>query len=135
MQEDGSPRVATDTAGLQDIVNGGYEIFTTNGFQEMVEQNYEGTVAGTAATMRVWIFDMAETDNATVLHDELTRTGAWEEWSEVGDQAHRRTELFAHIIMFRREQYSVRLDISSSSQEAKDLLSLFATHIDQEITE
>jgi hypothetical protein len=129
----GSPRIATDTAGLQDIVNGGFQVYTNNGFQELAEQTYEGTVGSNSATVRIWIFDLGDAANAEALHDELLQEGSWEEWDGVGDAAHRRTELFSHIILFRRDNYSARLDISNSSQDAKDLVVLFATHIDQRI--
>lgn len=133
MQKDGSPRIATDTASLQDIVNGGYEVYTNNGFQEMVEQLYSGTLGGTATSVKISIFDMVNTQNTITLHEELLQVGTWEEYDQIGDAAHRRTELFAHIFLFRRTGYSVRLEISNSSQDARDLVVLFATHIDQEI--
>jgi hypothetical protein len=134
MQKDGSPRTATDTAGLQDIVNGGFEVYTNSGFREMVEQMYSGTVGGANATVRVWIFDQATSDNAVALHEEILQEGTWEQTDEIGDAQYRRTELFASIILFRRDQYSAQLEISANSQDAKDLLVLFATHVDQEMT-
>ena len=36
-------------------------------------------------------------------------------------------------MLFRRNEYSAQLTISASSQDAKDLVVLFATHIDEEI--
>lgn len=133
MARDGAARVATDIPGLQDIVNGGYEVYTGNGFREMVEQNYSGTVGETAATMKVWIFDVTTPENAVSLNDELLQSGAWEELNQVGEQDNRQSSLFAYTLLFRRNQYSVRLEISTNTQNAKDLLLLFATHIDTEI--
>jgi hypothetical protein len=134
MQKDGSPVTASDVTGLEDIVNGGFEVYVSNGFREMVAQHYSGTVGRSSATVRVWIFDQGSGDNAGSLNEELVREGAWEEVDEIGDDDHRRSELFAFIILFRRDQYSAQVEISANSQDAKDLLVLFATHIDQEMT-
>jgi hypothetical protein len=134
MVKDGSPRLATDTAGLQDIVNGGYEVYTNNGFREMIEQRYAGTVGGNSATMKIWIFDQSTRANVLALHDELLQVGIWENWGQAGEEGFERTELFAYLILFRRDEYSVRLEVGNTSQDGKDLLGLFATHIDQEMT-
>jgi hypothetical protein len=134
MQKDGAPRTATDAAGLQDIINGGFEDYTSNGFLEFVEQNYTGTVGGTSATVRVWIFDMGTAENTALLHDLLLEEGAWEDWGVLGDEDHRRSTELGSVILFRRDNYSAELTVlGSSSQDARNLLVLFATHIDQEI--
>jgi hypothetical protein len=130
----GDPRLASDVASLQDIVNGGFEVYTNNGFQEMIEQLYEGSVGGSVANVKVMIFDQGNAANAAALNEELTLEGAWEAWGEIGDEAHKSGGLFAYIILFRRDEFSIRLDIDGSTQDAKDLLELFATHIDLEIT-
>jgi hypothetical protein len=134
MPKDGTPTTATDTLGLQGIVNGGYEVYTNNGFQEVVEQMYAGTVGGEATTVRVWIFDMTRAQNAEALHDELLLVGTWVDTGQVGQADHRKTELLSYTILFRRGQYSARIEIYSTSQDAQDLALLFATHIDLEIT-
>jgi hypothetical protein len=133
MPKSGDPQVATNTGELQDIVNGGYEVYTNNGFQEMAAQLYDGTVSGTAANVTVWIMDQGSAAGAAALHEDLLQVGAWEEYQGLGNAAHRRTELFSHIMLFRRDEYSAQLTISNSSQDAKDLVVLFATHIDEEI--
>ena len=133
MPKDGNLRTATDTAGLQDIVTGGFENYTSNGFLEMVEQVYSGTVGGASATVRVWIFDMGADENAASLHDLILQEGSWEDWGVLGDEDHRKSGLLGFVTLFRRDNYSVQLDISSNSQDARDLLVLFASHIDQEI--
>ena len=133
MQKDGNPRTATDAAGLRDIVNVGFEDYTNSGFLEMVEQMYSGTVGGASAAVRVWIFDMSSEENCASLHDLLLQDGAWEDWGVLGDEDHRRTSPLGFVILFRRDNYSVQLDISANSQDARDLLVLFASHIDQEI--
>jgi hypothetical protein len=134
MPKDGPSRTATTTQTLQDIVNGGYEVYTNNGFRELAEQKYSGTVGTAAASFTVWIFDMGTAANAEALHDEQTQVGTWEAAGEVGEEDHRQTALFAYTILFRRGKYSVRLESSANSQDAQDLLILFATHVDQEIT-
>ncbi len=133
MPKAGSPRVATDTDGLRLIVNGGYQVYTNNGYREVVEQAYSGTVGSSAASITVWIIDVGSSENADALHDELLQIGTWEEMDELGDEAHSQTALFAYTILFRAAGYSARLVITTSSQDAKDLVLLFATHVEQEI--
>lgn len=133
MQQEGTPRTATDNAGLRDIVDEGFEYYATNGFLEMVEQMYSGTVGGTSATARVWIFDMGTAENTASLHEQLLQEGSWEDWAVLGDEDHRRSTELGFTILFRRDNYSAQLDINLSSQDARDLLALFANHIDQAI--
>ncbi len=133
MAKDGNARIATDTDGLRLIVNGGYQVYTNNGFREVVEQVYSGTVGGSAASVTVWIIDVGSSENADALHRELLQIGTWEEMDELGDEVHNQTALFAYTLLFRRGRYSARLVSSTSSQDAEDLVLLFATHIDQEI--
>jgi hypothetical protein len=135
MVKDGNPRTASDTVGLQEIINGGYEDFTNNGFQEMVEQNYAGTVGGNQASIRVRIYDMGAAENTAALHVELTDEGPWQANDEIGDEEDRLRASSYQTILFRRGQYTSELVITDGSQDSMDLLILFATHIDQEITE
>ncbi|MFH1679487.1 MAG: hypothetical protein ABIH26_02440 [Candidatus Eisenbacteria bacterium] len=134
MPENGNPSTATDADGLREIVNGGWQIYTNNGFREMVEQLYSGTVGGTSATIQVWIMDVETSENAASLQEELTAESTWENAGVIGDEDHRLTSLFAYTILFRREGYSVQVEISTGTQDSKDLAVLFATHIDGEIT-
>jgi hypothetical protein len=134
MQKDGGPRIATDVSGLKDIVGSGFADYTENGFLEMVEQMYSGTVGGTSATMRVWIFDMGTAEDAAGLHVLLLQEDpSWETWNDLGNEDHRRSTPFGYEILFRRDNYSAQLDISVDSQAARDLLFSFATQIDQAI--
>ncbi len=134
MPKYGSPRIATNVDELQEIVNGGYQDYSNNGFQEMVEQNYVGSVGGSPASATVRIFDLDSAENAAAVHGELTREGNWEVVEGLGDEAHQMTSgSLAHTLQFRRSLYWVSLVINSTVQDAKDLLLLFAIHIDQEI--
>jgi hypothetical protein len=133
MQKDGDPRTATDASGLKGIVGSESIYYTNNGFLEMIEQMYGGAVGGTGAVARVWIFDMGSAENAAALHEELLQGGSWEEWNDLGDEDHRRSTLLGFQILFRRDNYSAQLDISVTSQDARDVLFLFATQLDEAI--
>ncbi len=135
MLTSGDPSVATDAASLQDVVNGGYETYTNHGFEEMVYQRYEGTVGGTSAMAEVKIFDQGTTANAEALNHEIRQMGlfTWETLSGIGDEAHQGVGLNAYGIIMRRANYTSELTITSSTQDAQELLRLFATHIDTEI--
>jgi len=135
MPKDGAVEVAADQTGLQGIVDGGWQMFTTNGFQEIVRQYYSGTVGGAAATVEVWISDQGTTSNADDLHDDYVQAvGTFVEWNNFADEAHTALGLGSYTIVFRRDRFWSRLSITASSQDAQDLLELFATHIDDEIS-
>ena len=133
MIKSGDASVATDAESLQQLINGGFQIYVNNGFVEMVQQIYSGSVGGSTAEITAWIFDQGSTTNAMALHDELLQLGTYEELTGIGDSAHRKDDLFTHTILFRRNNYSSQLVINPNNQDAKDLLQLFATHIDGEI--
>ena len=135
MLTSGDPSVATDTASLQDVINGGYETYTNHGFEEMVYQRYEGTVSGTSAMAEVKIFDQGTAVHAEALNDEIRQMGqfTWESLSGIGDEAHQGVGLNAYGIIMRRADYTSELTITSSTQDAQELLKLFATHINNEI--
>ena len=137
MPKDGANETATDLDGLKGIVNGGFELYSDNGFEEMASQLYSGTVGGAAASIAVWVIDVGTAENATALFVELQQTYTLENGGELGDQDLRDTSgLFAYTLWFREAEYVSRLLISgSNSQDAKDLVLLFGAHIDQEISE
>ncbi|MBN2172099.1 MAG: hypothetical protein JW819_12340 [Candidatus Krumholzibacteriota bacterium] len=135
MPQDGAPDVATDQIGLEDIVDGGWQMFTTNGFQEIVRQRYAGTVGGGPANVEVWISDQGTVSDADDLHDDYVQSvGTFIEWAGFADEAHTTLGMGNYTIIFRRDRFWSRLNITASSQDAQDLLELFATHIDDEIT-
>ena len=78
MKKNGVATTATDVSGLEDIVNGGFEVYVSNGFREMVAQDYAGTVGGSSTNIRVWIFDQGTAENEATLNEELVLEGTWE---------------------------------------------------------
>jgi len=134
MTKDGPVQIATDQTTLEEIINGGYQFYINNGFQELAAQNYLGTV-GTYSNiaMEVWICDVQSAANGAGLHADLMQTGSWEQVDELGDADFRSEALTAYTILFRRGKYFMKLIIDLKTQDAKNLLGLFASHIDQEI--
>lgn len=136
MTRDGNPLTATTATELQGHINGGYEVYVENNFQDFAWQAYQGTVGGGQATVDVWIFELATADDARALYDEDDHLcGALrEELNGIGEQG----ELCFNPnegsrVIFQRGKYWVRIYVNNNTQDAKDLVELFATHIDSEI--
>ncbi|MCK4305721.1 MAG: hypothetical protein KAY24_15895 [Candidatus Eisenbacteria sp.] len=131
---DGDPSIATTASELQDIINGGYEIYDNHNFQEFVEQKYKGPLDGGEKTLTVWIFELATVEDAQELYDDPEiDIGNCEELGGIGDQERLCRGLNSLLIQVQRDQYWIKLSIDSSSQDARTLLELFGTHIDLEI--
>ena len=80
-------------------------------------------------------YEVSPAENTAALHVELTDEGPWQANDEIGDEEDRLRASSYQTILFRRGQYTSELVITEGSQDGMDLLILFATHIDQEITE
>lgn len=134
MSRDGAVRVATTTAELQEIVDGGFQVYTQHGFRELAEQNYSGTVGGTQTGLQARIFDQGTSANATALHaDENVNLGGCSSLSGLGDEARHCPSFSSQTIQFRRGQYWVQLLIYNAAQDGRTVLELFAQHVDGEI--
>lgn len=136
LAKDGAVRVATTATELQEIVDGGYQVYTSHGFRELAEQNYTGTVGGTQTSLLARLFDQETEANATALHaDENINTGGCSPSGGIGDDARYCPSFISQSIQFRRGQYWVQLAISDVSPDGRTVLELFAQHIDSEIQE
>jgi hypothetical protein len=134
MTLDGSPRTATTDEELEAIIDGGSTIYTAHNFREFAQQDYQGTIDGTQSALSVWIFEMASEQDAQELHaDEQVQTGNCQNATDVGEQERICPSFNSQMIQFQRDAYWVRLTITNTSQDARDLTTLVATHIDQKI--
>lgn len=134
MTLDGSPRTATTDEELEAIIDGGSTIYTAHNFREFALQDYQGTIDGTQTALSVWIFEMAGEQDAQELHaDEQVQTGNCQNATDVGEQERICPSFNSQMIQFQRGAYWVRLTITNTSQDARDLTTLVATHIDQKI--
>lgn len=135
LTRDGSPRTATTETELQDLINGGYETFTSHNFEEFAEQAYMGTVGDAEVNLTAWIFEFETVgDAANLYEDERVDIGGCEGVDEIGNQQELCRALFSLVMQIQRDEYWMRLTITSSSQDARQVLDLIATHIDDEIT-
>ncbi len=134
MTLDGSPRTATTDEELEAIIDGGSTIYTAHNFREFAQQDYQGTIDGTQSALSVWIFEMASEQDAQELHaDEQVQTGNCQNATDVRRAGADLPGFNSQMIQFQRDAYWVRLTITNTSQDARDLTTLVATHIDQKI--
>ncbi|MBU1699936.1 MAG: hypothetical protein KJ970_13960 [Candidatus Eisenbacteria bacterium] len=135
MSLNGSVQVATNAEELQQVINGGYGVYLTYNFQELALQNYLGNVAGSQASLDVYIYDMGTAEDAADLHHdvEINGSGSYEELDDVGDEERLFIGLGWQKIQFLKGQYWVRIYIDSSTEDAKTLLDLFGTAVVDEI--
>jgi len=134
MAADGAVRVATTTAQLQEIVDGGYQTYTQHGFREVAERNYAGSVGGTPTTLRARVFDQGSAANAEALYDDVNvDPGGCSIFEELGDEARICTGITSLTLQFRRDIYWIELVMFNTSADARAVLELVARHIDGEI--
>jgi hypothetical protein len=135
MSKNGSVQVATNAEELQQIINGGYEVYVTYNFQELALQNYLGDVAGSQAALDVSIYDMGTPEDAVELHDdvEINGSGNYEELDDIGEEERLFTGLGWQKIHFLKGRYWVKIYIDSNSEDAKTLLGLFGAAVVDEI--
>jgi len=134
MTLDGSPRTATTDEELEAIIDGGSTIYTAHNFREFAQQGYQGTVDGAQTALTAWIFELATERDSQELHDdEQVQTGNCQNVTDVGEQERLCLSFNSQMIQFQRDKYWVRLTITGASQDARDLMTLVATHIDQKI--
>jgi hypothetical protein len=134
---EGAAREAHDEASLYDIINGGASVFVEWGFQQGVEQAYSGTVAGEGAGTVVRVFDQGTEANALGVFedDRVAPPGAYS-WTEAGDSARVRTDLFLDQgIDLRQDRYYVEVRVGNGGDRdvALDIAELFAVHVSEKI--
>jgi len=134
LAQTGEPSIATNDTELNDIINGGWELFATYGFQEMVEQSYTGTIGTDTANGTIQIYDQTDVDNAAAVLEELTIEGSWTAMNGIGTEAYSQQDLGSYTVHLRQDQYVVTLLFSSFANDTLTVMTLMAQHIVQEIT-
>jgi hypothetical protein len=122
------------------LIDGGYETYAEHNFLEFAMQTYQGTVGGSQADIEVWIFEMASAEDARALYDDddLLCAAHHETLSDIGEQAELCYASQWQRIQLQRDKYWSRVLISNysteASEDARTVLHLFATHVDQKIS-
>ncbi len=134
---DGPAREANDETSLYDIINGGASVYVEWGFRQGVEQAYAGTVAGASSRAVLRVFDQGTTGNATgVFGDDRIAPPGAVTWTEAGDSARVRTDLFQDQgIDLRQARYYVEVRVGNGADRdvALAVAELFAIHISEKI--
>ena len=126
------------TAGdLSTYINGAAVIYTSRGFVEGAEQEYQGTILGGSVSVHVQIFDQGLPENADAVMEEVYKglispaewvDGPWE-------RAVIERLPLAQTILFQRARYYVKLDINDGSEEALNIIKAFANNVNGKFTE
>ena len=141
MTPEGSPTSATTADELRVLIDGGYETYTEHNFQEFALQTYQGTIRESQAEVEVWVFEMPNSDDARALYDDedLLCAAYHEGLSDIGEQGELCYTNEWQRIQFQRDKYWSRVLVRDYSidaaEDARTVLRLFATHIDQKIVE
>jgi hypothetical protein len=110
-----------------------------HGFREWAGAGYEGTLAGSAANVTLWIFEQQSAEGALTLYND-TEYGIAPPTSEppeqaIGDEARiYPSGLNATTLDFVRGPYWVYILISGASDDAEQVLQLFGASVDQKMT-
>jgi hypothetical protein len=120
---------------LRNEINGGSVIYTSRGFVEAAMQTYEGTILNYTETVELYIYDQGNEANAKSVYDEVVRGLSTSiDWMDgAGTEAKIEFGGMLQRIIFYHSKYFVSLTISSDTEEALDVLKIFATSVDSNI--
>lgn len=134
---DGVPETAEDSQGLWDMINGAGEVHLDYGFVECAYQVYDGEVLGNATEIELYVFDQGSPENAELVYDD-DRSGMGTPWTDDPAGTEARIDdsgLWAYVIEFWEERFFVELTIHEKSDEALEILKLFARNVSSKISE
>jgi hypothetical protein len=137
----GSLEAATTLDDLRDTeVDGGFYPFELHNFQEFARAVYIGRIQGAEKQLTVWITELASEGDAAAMYDDsenYIKPPSSEPLAQpVGDASRIwQNGLFTRVLGFTRDEYWVKVSIEDLSDDADQVLQLFATNIDQGITE
>lgn len=133
---DGPPETAEDSQELWDMIDGEGQVYLDYGFVECARQVYDGNVQGLPAEIRhLYVFDQGSAENAKAVYDD-ERSGTGTAWTDdpAGTEARiDESALFAYSIHFWEESFFVKLTIDQKTEEALDVLKLFARNVSSKI--
>jgi hypothetical protein len=129
---DGSGWTANNIPELTTYIDGEADLFQRYGFIEAVYQKYQGNINSAQVTIEIYIYNQSNRNNASELYnDPLSGRDNPIEWQNgAGESSYYQKALFDQNLRFFRNQYYVRLNISSSSDEALNVMKQFALNVD-----
>jgi hypothetical protein len=136
---DGDMDVAENETQLYALINGEGVVYVDNGFVKSAFQDYQGEVTGNLRSIRLRIFDMGNTTNASaVYHDSRIENGNETPWNEAG---HAGTEarydenlLFDYRLDFWENRFYVEIVIyGEKTPQGLNITKLFALNVSEAI--
>jgi hypothetical protein len=139
---DGTPMEAMDQASLYDLIDGGAEEFVERGFVSGVLHSYRGALAGTVATMELFIADQGTASNAKSVYDRRADRLPFAEDISVGYAEEARideaTGLDTVVLDFWQDRFYVQATLeprAAAPDLAQQTTIQFAENVSQAILE
>ncbi|MBN1782978.1 hypothetical protein JW948_17725 [bacterium] len=127
--------LASSSTELAVYIDGAADLYTRHGFVEAVSQTYQGLIEDNTESITIRIYDQANKDNAVALFPDYINENTInpETWSEVGEDARIERFVLGSQIVFHKSSYFVYMEVSSSLEQALDILKSFARNVDRKI--
>jgi len=125
----GSYDEANDNDGLYDIINGGAEVYIDEGFVSAVFQVYRGDIG----IVHLNIYDQGSDINALATYERVS-IGIGMPWDGAGTEARiDEVGLASYTLEFWQQNFFVQVIIEEKTEEALNVVKLFASHISSQI--
>jgi hypothetical protein len=123
---------ATNATELMDQINGGFELYTNNGFVEATMQSFSGTVnTQSGIVIEIQIYDQGNADNAVLVFDDPNNVfaNAFKPMNPPSEKAETRKDLFSWTMKFSKSRYYVLISILTAEEKGQDVLEIFANNL------
>ncbi len=126
---------ANSSSELTDRINGGAEVYTNRGFVEAAMQTYQGKILDNFEMVELFIYDQETVENTKLVFDEISRqlSNSTDLNSSVGIEAKMEYLPGSQKIIFYKSKFFVSISITSDSEEALEVLKIFAASVDSNI--
>ncbi|MBI5646364.1 MAG: hypothetical protein HY962_05480 [Ignavibacteriae bacterium] len=124
--------VARNKDDLQREIDGGFEIYTKNGFVEGALQNYTGTVNGQPGIeCDVEVYDQHSAAEADALFDDPEKafSSPITPTRPPSTKAQIQKDVFSYRMKFTKGKYFVAITIGSPDDKTQEVIEIFATNI------
>ena len=131
----GSYDEANDFDGLYDLIDGGAEQYIDEGFVSAAFQIYESCVGEVCRLAKVTlrIYDQGESENARAVYEKVS-TGIGIPWGGAGTEARiDESGLASYTVEFWEQNFFVQVVIDDKSDDALNIVKLFASQVSSEI--
>ncbi|MBD3182201.1 hypothetical protein GF312_07910 [Candidatus Poribacteria bacterium] len=126
---------ANDLESLYDIINGETDIFIDNGFVSGAFQIYGNYTGDTFnfAQVKIRIYDQGSVENVAKVYDRVS-TGIGIPWNGAGIESRiDDSDIDSYMAEFWQRNYFVQVFIDNKTDDALNVIKLFAVHISREI--